>query len=225
MKKNNKKYLVIDFDSTFVKCEALPELAEICLFDHPEKDLIKEEIEKITDMGMEGKISFPESLQKRLSALPLNKKHIEALSERLKKNITDSILRNKEIISKKANDIFIISGGFRDFILPITREFAIPDENVLANNFIYNKRGQVIGFDENNFLAQEQGKVKQMQALNLHCTISVVGDGWSDYEIRAAGLADEFFAFTENIKRSKVVRRADKIAENFDRVVSECKLI
>ena len=73
MKKNNKKYLVIDFDSTFVKCEALPELAEICLCDNPQKKLIKEEVEKITDLGMEGKITFPESLKRRLALLPLTK--------------------------------------------------------------------------------------------------------------------------------------------------------
>ena len=58
--------LVIDFDSTFIKLEALEELATVALDGNEKKNEIVDEIEKITIMGMEGKITFPESLSRRL---------------------------------------------------------------------------------------------------------------------------------------------------------------
>jgi len=44
----------------------------------------------------------------------------------------------------------------------------------------------------------------------------VIGDGYTDYQIKAAGLANKFFAFTENIHRENVVQAADHITPSFD---------
>jgi D-3-phosphoglycerate dehydrogenase len=51
--------------------------------------------------------------------------------------------------------------------------------------------------------------------LGLRGEIVAVGDGWTDYEIRAAGAADRFYAFVENVERAKVVAHADRIARSF----------
>lgn len=71
-----KKYLVIDFDSTIIEVETLEELAEEALRDNKNKEEILKQISKITNQGMEGKISFTDSLQKRLSLFDLNQKII-----------------------------------------------------------------------------------------------------------------------------------------------------
>ncbi len=63
------KYFVIDFDSTFTKVEALDVLADISLKDHPEKEKRKKQIVEITNQGMDGSISFRESLERRLNLL------------------------------------------------------------------------------------------------------------------------------------------------------------
>ena len=35
--------------------------------------------------------------------------------------------------------------------------------------------------------------------MNLEGEIQVIGDGYSDYVTREAGVADKFFAYTENV--------------------------
>ncbi|MEB8347496.1 phosphoglycerate dehydrogenase, partial [Flavobacteriaceae bacterium KMM 6898] len=41
-------------------------------------------------------------------------------------------------------------------------------------------------------------------------------DGYSDYVMREAGIADKFFAYTENISREKATRKADHVTPNLD---------
>jgi len=52
--------------------------------------------------------------------------------------------------------------------------------------------------------------------LNLRGEIQVVGDGYSDYVMREAGIADKFFAYTENVQRQKAMAHADHITPNLD---------
>src|SRR5687768_5375749 len=78
------KYFVIDFDSTFTKVEALDVLADISLSDHPEKEDRKAQIIKISNQGMDGSISFRESLERRLNLLAPSKTHLPFLITKLK---------------------------------------------------------------------------------------------------------------------------------------------
>ena len=55
-----KRNFVFDFDSTLTSVEALDVLAEITLINNPEKDQIIDEIIDITNLGIDGKISFTE---------------------------------------------------------------------------------------------------------------------------------------------------------------------
>ena len=59
-------YLIIDYDSTFIKLESLDELSKNSKNFNKK---IHKEIIKITELGMEGKISFSESLEKRLKLI------------------------------------------------------------------------------------------------------------------------------------------------------------
>ncbi|MEL7148253.1 MAG: phosphoglycerate dehydrogenase, partial [Bacteroidota bacterium] len=113
----------------------------------------------------------------------------------------------------------ILSNGFRDFIVPIVEKFGILPENVYANEFIYDHEGNIIGFDKDNLLSANNGKPKLIESLGLTGEIHVIGDGYNDYEIKAAGLAKEFYAFTENISRDKVVEMADHIAPSLDEIL------
>ncbi|HRI79618.1 MAG TPA: phosphoglycerate dehydrogenase, partial [Cyclobacteriaceae bacterium] len=44
----------------------------------------------------------------------------------------------------------------------------------------------------------------------------VIGDGYTDYEIKHSGLANKFYAFTENVERESVSSKADHIAPSLD---------
>lgn len=211
-----KRYFVIDFDSTFTKVEGFDALADISLRDHPDLEKIKAEIVAITNQGMEGSISFRESLEKRIELLSPNKRHLEQLVVVLRELVSESFKRNREFFQTYADNIYIISNGFHAFIDPIVTEFGIKKENILANKFHFDAQGNVIGFDKENPLSQNNGKVEQLKRLNLDGDVYVIGDGYTDYEIKHAGLANKFFAFTENVEREKVLSKADHVAPSLD---------
>jgi len=210
------RYFVIDFDSTFTKVEAFDVLADISLKDHPELERIRQEIINITNQGMDGSISFRESLEKRITLLSPTKRHLEQLVVVLRELVSESFKRNREFFQTYAEYIYIISNGFHAFIDPIVTEFGIKPENILANRFHFDPQGNVIGFDKENPLSQNNGKVEQLKRLNLPGDVYVIGDGYTDYEIKHAGLANKFFAFTENVEREKVLSKADHVAPSLD---------
>lgn len=210
------KYFVIDFDSTFTKVEAFDVLADISLKDHPDRDHRKDQIVSITNQGMNGSISFRESLEKRLNLLAPSQHHLGPLIALLKDKVSESFKRNREFFLNYADNIYIISNGFREFIEPIVTEFGIKPENILANEFRFDSEGRVIGFDTDNPLSANNGKVEQLKRLNLPGDVYVIGDGYTDYEIKHSGLANKFYAFTENVERENVLKQADHITPSLD---------
>ncbi|MBM3177171.1 MAG: phosphoglycerate dehydrogenase [Bacteroidetes bacterium] len=211
-----QKYFIIDFDSTFTKVEAFDVLASITLKDHPEKlDKINQVVE-ITNRGMSGELSFRESLEQRLRIIAPEKRHLPELIKELKQLVSDSFKRNKDFFQKWAPNIYVISNGFKEFIEPVVTEYGIIPENIFANTFVFNKDGKVIGFDTNNPLSANNGKVEQIRKLNLPGDVYVIGDGYTDYEIKHSGLANKFFAFTENVERASVTSKADHITPSLD---------
>lgn len=209
-------YYFFDFDSTFIKFEALEVLASISLEGHKSKEKILKEISAITNNAMNGSFSFSESLKKRLSLLKANKTHIDKLVHVLKKNISDSVKRNKKFFKNNSKYIFIVSGGFKEFIIPIVKSYGIKPENVFANEFQFDKNGKITGFDTKNILSKDKGKIKQLKKINLKGNIYVIGDGYTDFELKKAGLADKFFAYTENISRDSVTKNADHITPSLE---------
>lgn len=220
----NTKHFIIDFDSTFTKVEALDLLGEISLKNHPEKEERLNAIKEITDLGMEGMISFRESLEKRINLLDASKNHLPELIEKLKREISESFIRNKEFIRKYADQFYILSNGFKDFIIPVVEEFGITADNVFANDFIYNEENKIIDFNRENILSSNNGKPKQIEELRLEGEVHVLGDGFTDYEIKKAGFAKKFYAFTENVKRERVLENADSEAPNLDEVLYQNKM-
>lgn len=208
--------IIIDFDSTFIQLEGLDTLAEIALTNSPNAKEIVQEIKEITNQGMEGKIPFSESLQKRLKLLNANREHLPQLIEKLKQNVTESFQRNREFLKNYASNIYILSNGFKDFIVPVVVEFGIAEKQVFANTFTFDEDGNITGVDTNSPLSQDNGKITQVKALGLNGNTVVIGDGLTDYQIREAGLARKFYAFIENVERPSVVEKADHVTPNLD---------
>ena len=219
-----KRNYVFDFDSTLTKVEALDVLAEISLANNPKKSEIIQQIIDITNLGIDGEISFTESLKRRINLLDAKKYDLEQLVVNLREQISQSIERNKEFFEKYAEDIYVISCGFKEFIDPIVEEYNIPSERVFANTFCYDENDNIVGFDANNVLSQHNGKIQCLRDLNLDGEIQVIGDGYSDYVTREAGVADKFFAYTENVKREKTTSNADHVAPNLDEFLFVNKL-
>ena len=209
-------HLIIDFDSTFVTVESLDELAHIVLKDNPESAQRLETIRAITRAGMEGSIPFDESLSKRLKLLNINQKDIHAATIVLAKKVTPSFKRNKQFLMENAQNILIISGGFYEMIIPIVSEYGILEDQVFANKFVYKGTSRIAQVDSQNIMSQSGEKVAQANALGLAGEIHVIGDGYTDYQIKSEGPAKKFFAFIENIRRNSVCEVADVVLSNID---------
>ncbi|MCE2777598.1 MAG: phosphoglycerate dehydrogenase [Algoriphagus sp.] len=218
------KKFIIDFDSTFTRVEALDILGEISLAGDPKQKEKLQAIKDITDKGMDGSLTFRESLEQRLEILQANKAQIAELIVILKQKVSKSFERNRDWLKDNAEDVFIISNGFKDFIIPIVTEYGIKQENVFANDLIYDESGKIIDFNRENPLSKNNGKSETIRSINLEGDIYVIGDGYTDYEIKASGLANKFYAFTENVNRPKVTSQADHIAPSFDEILYINKL-
>ncbi|WP_215223454.1 phosphoglycerate dehydrogenase [Echinicola shivajiensis] len=213
------KKFIIDFDSTFTQVEALDILGEISLRNDPKRDEKLKAIKDITDLGMEGKVSLRESIEKRIEILNANKGQIQELVIELSKKISKSFQRNKEFIQENAENIYIISNGFKDFITPVVAKYGVHEKNVFANEFVYDSEGNIVDFNRDNLLSKNNGKPETIKTLHLEGDVYVIGDGYTDYEIKASGLANKFYAFTENVNRPKVSSKADHIAPSLDEIL------
>jgi D-3-phosphoglycerate dehydrogenase len=217
-------HIIIDFDSTFTKVEGLDVLCEIVLHNSPEKASVLQQIQAITDSGMNGEIDFRTSLQARLNLLSAHRDDIKTLGEMLKHQISTSFIRNRDHILAYRDSVYIVSNGFKDFIVPVVTYYGLRPDLVYANEFIYDEAGYVVGFNEDIPLSQSGGKPIIIRDLNLNGDVYVIGDGYNDFEIKKAGYANKFYLFTENVVREKVKSSADHIAPNVDEILYELKM-
>ena len=216
-------YIIIDFDSTFISEESLDELAKYKLRDQPDSQKMLNKIKSLTNAGMNGDIPFKQSLDERMEVLNLNRSDINSVSKILSECVTPSFTKNKSFFIENNNKIIILSGGFKELIVPIVDDFGILSSNVFANDFIYNSSEQITGINQDNIMSKNGGKVKQSKLLSIHGTVHVIGDGYTDYEIKLDGPATHFFAFTENVERKNICELADLTLSNFDDYINILK--
>ncbi|MAJ44647.1 MAG: hypothetical protein CMF96_07885 [Candidatus Marinimicrobia bacterium] len=212
------KSLIIDFDSTFIKVETIDELAKIILKNDPKKDFKLKLIEDITNSAMNGDIDFSIALQKRLKILSFKKQDVINITKDISLLVSKSFQRNIEFIRSISENIWIVSGGFKDVITPIVNEFGIRAERVLANEFIYEGE-KVIGCNENNPLFKDKGKILAIENSKIDGLKIMVGDGFTDYEVFKNGTSDYFIYYYENIKREKVSSLTHFKAKSFEELI------
>ena len=207
---------VFDFDSTLVRIETLEALADIALGGALDAAAIRDRISALTDAAMAGDLPFGEALRLRLSLLPLTRAHVTELAERILDEGTPSVRRNLRFFRENAGRIVILSGGFREVIAPLAEHLHIPADQVLCNDLLYDANGFATGVDPANPLAEAGGKPVVIKALALPGPVVMVGDGWTDAEVKLQGAADRFHAFTEIVRRETVVAAADAEAPSMD---------
>ena len=217
--KEIQETFIFDFDSTFIQVEALDILCEVIYENSAAGKQILTEIQHLTNLGMEGKLSLKESLTKRIGLLQANRDHLGTVIDVLKNKVSDSVVRNRNFFKHYAGHIYIISNGFKEIIMPIVQEFGINPEFVLANTFKFDHNGKIIGFDETDELCENKGKVLKIKSLKIEGDVIMIGDGYTDYETLQAGVVSKFYAFTENVSRAIVVEKADRIAPSLDEIL------
>ena len=216
----DKWTLILDFDSTIITSESLDLLSELALDKDKNKDNKLEKIKQLTEQGMNGIIPFQDSLDQRLQSIEITKENIQLLNEMLTNLITPSFTENRNWLMENSDRIYIFSGGFRETILPVAEKFKIKSNQVFANNFFYTDNGVVSGIDKKNPFSRSGGKVEKAIELDLKGEVIMVGDGNTDAEMKNLGKHVKFIAFTENVCRNSVIKKADAVANSFNDVIN-----
>jgi len=218
MKKLKNTVFIFDVDSTIVKTETLDDIIGVAIKDGGAKNdndakLKKEEIDKIMHLGMNGKIEFKESLERRFNVVQILSGHIKYYNEEVLPKYID--FKFKEIIKFIKNNggsSYIVSAGFMDSINVVAKNLKVDKKYCFANEFI-KKDKKVLGFNKTNPLINSDGKIrvaKKIKKEHSHKKIICIGDGNSDWLIKREKMADEFWGFWANVRRENLAKKADR---------------
>lgn len=203
--------VVFDFDSTLVPCESL----ELALASAPGVDAdARRRIEDITRRGMDGAISFRESLTQRLAIACPTQASLQDVGDRLAGDLTDGASDVVTWLHASGHHAWIVSGGFREVLLPPARALGIDAARTLGVSARWSDGGDLVGLVEDGF---ERSKVEGVRAAGLRWERPVVGvgDGATDLALREAGLVDAFVAYCEHVRREPVLTAPGvHVAEN-----------
>ena len=204
--------VIFDFDSTLIQFESLEYVMKSLLGDNSHQ---LQRIESITNAGMNGEISFRESLDQRLQVAKPTKKSLQLFVEQycpmaLTEGISELVAR----LHSQNTKVFIISGGFRALILPFAKALNIVPEQVYAVELNWDRNGQFKSLNNDNGFCDSKVLGGQKIKCELQGNTVIVGDGFTDYALYQAGIADEFIAYTEHVVRQKVIEIAPFCAKN-----------
>jgi len=204
---------VFDFDSTLIKYESLEVMLQEVMANDPKCQEKLAQIEDLTKQGMNGEISFREGLEARLRiAEPTTKDIDNFVKKHCPAGFSPGAPELVRDLKAAGKEVLIISGGFKDLIVPFAKYLDISSNKVFAVEIEWDKdTGAVKKLDPNNngFLESKvegsrrvQQNVDGLQTANG--PIAAIGDGYTDYQLYAQGIADTFVAFTQFAKREKV---------------------
>lgn len=216
--------LVFDFDSTLVSVEGLDVLfARAVATSDP---ALLEPFEALTNAGMEGAQPQEETLRARLALFPPGGPSpdlIQRVGEEIVDSLSRSVARHITFFRDQAHRIHIVSGGFRELILPTARHLGLPDAHVTAHAFRHTPQG--LQLDPATPMAQG-GKTVAIQRLLESGVIArttplwMIGDGATDLEVRTSGFAQHFVAYTEHVYRPAVVAAADAMVGSIEALLA-----
>ncbi len=207
-----KANIVFDVDSTVISEESLEILAEILLQKTPFKKQ-KEvffEIEKITNLGMEGKITLQESVEQRMALLPnVNEKDIQKSLEICEQRLTQGIKELIKKLQKQGHEIFVVSGGPDFLIKPLAKKLGIKKRK--SSFFALDKNGKY----EPKKSKIQNSKTEAIKELmpNKKRKIIMIGDGATDLATLDE-IADFFIGYIEHAQREIIINNASFLAKN-----------
>ncbi|MCC5789242.1 MAG: HAD-IB family phosphatase [Opitutales bacterium] len=198
-----KKTIVFDCDSTLSSIEGVDELARL------KGESVYREIEAMTNAAMNGEIAVEEVFAKRLALLNPSRDDIAEVGLLYIREMVPGLKQALEQLRKDDWGFVILSGGFREAILPLARELGIA--RVEAVDLRFDAAGNYRGFDEAYPTTRTGGKPEVLQRLKEECPETsywvMVGDGVSDLETKPE--VDLFLGYGGVVEREKVKAGAD----------------
>lgn len=202
--------IIFDFDSTLVSIESLDEILSLNVDAETAK-----QISAITDQGMNGELSFRDSLQQRLEIAKPTQQQIDDFAQTAIDSITPGIAELIQGLQKDCK-VYIVSGGIKRLLDKVAIHLGISTDNVHGASAHWDANGNFISLDNNNPFCT--GKIDGVRILAKHWDSPTlcVGDGMTDYALFQANLVDHFIPFTQHQKRDFVDRLHLESVENVD---------
>lgn len=192
-----KRLVALDMDSTLILDEIIDELAQA--------NQVGQEVRKITEEAMEGRLDFRTSLCRRVALLKgLDARLLPRLAARVR--VTPGAPELIRCLRKLGCKTAVISGGFDFAASPLAERLGI--DHVFANRLEV-KRGRLTGRVV-GAIVDAEGKARILRALATEASIPLdqvvaVGDGANDLPmLSSAGLGIAFNAKPKVRSRASV---------------------
>lgn len=203
--------VVLDMDSTLSGIEGIDWLAARRA---PE---LASAVARLTDRAMDGEIPIDAIYGERLALIRPTRAEVAALSAAYTDKLAPGAARALERLREAGVKIVIVSGGFREAIVPCVATLGVPAEAVHAVSVYFTEAGEYAGFESSSPLATQGGKCTVVRCLELPRPILAVGDGSTDAAMRP--VVDSFAAYTGFVRRDIVVCAADRELHSFDELL------
>lgn len=197
----NSQAVCFDVDSTICMSEGIDEMAKWYG--------VEDNIRDLTNAAMNGNMSFRESLEKRLDIIQPNLHDIETLYEPILTPYAKDLIDMLKHIGK---DVYLISGGFYQMIVPVADMLGISIEKIFCNKLLFNVDGSYNSFDKTCLTSRSKGKalvVDYIKSEKNYNDVIMIGDGMTDLETKLHDPSVYFICYTHVIERKQIIHQAD----------------
>lgn len=167
--------VVFDCDSTLSEIEGINELAAMVGVPY--------EVAEMTRQAMSGEVPFEEVFARRLDIIQPHRKQLAALGDLYTSTLVEDATEVAAALAHVGVEVRLVSGGYREALLPMADALGVPHRHVHANELLFNERGEYAGFDAENPLARSGGKRDVLDILPGEKATLFIGDGASDAEV------------------------------------------
>jgi len=208
-----------DVDSTVITTEGIDDLAAFLGCG--------DKVAALTAQAMGGSMPFHEALALRLSAMQPSKQALAEMLEKHPLQLTPGVKDLIEALHANKQDVYFVSGGFRQMIEPVAAMCDVSKDRIYANTFLFNDDGSFKSHLDSEPTSRAGGKAKvvaDLKAAHGYKTVVMIGDGATDMEARdIPGGADSFIGFGGIAVREKVQKGADWFVLDFADLIAELK--
>lgn len=167
--------VVFDCDSTLSEIEGVNELAAM--------NGVPYEVAEMTRQAMGGEVPFEEVFAQRLDIIKPQREQLAAVGRLYTSTLVEDATAVAAALTYLGVEVRLVSGGYRDALLPLARKLGVPAGNLHANDLNFSQEGDYKGYDAGNPLCRSGGKSEVLRQLNGGDATLFIGDGASDAEV------------------------------------------
>ena len=208
-----------DVDSTVITKEGIDELADYLGCG--------ERVAELTAQAMGGSMPFHEALALRMGVMKPSLSQLTQMMAEHPLELTPGVSELITTMHGCGQDVYFVSGGFRQMIEPVAELCGVSKDRIFANTFLFNEDGSFKSHLDSEPTSRAGGKAKvvaDLKAQHGYKTVIMIGDGATDMEARdIEGGADAFIGFGGIAVREKVKAGADWFVYDFQDLTSVLK--